>query len=282
MRLDALKDPERWERRALMLQKQVQRSFRPPCDAKAVFVLGRQRSGTTMLMRVFHRHPDMLVVDEHHDNSAFLDYRIRSADTVAALLADARFPAVCLKPICDSHRLRDLRRDFPDGHFIWLYRDFRDVANSSLRKFDGATRAVRLVCTGRPGGGWFREGISPRIEKVLRDVYHPRLTEFELACLVWWARNRLVIDSGLIGQAGITLLKYEALVSEPSTLLRWLFQRLDMRYCERVERRITSRSIGRHSAPAMDERVLELCRSTLAELDEAFLEQHPPVTGTYM
>ncbi len=276
MKLYALKDPERWERRLLILQKQVQRKFRPACEARAVFVLGRQRSGTTMLMRAFHRHPDMLVVDEHHDSPVFRDYRIRSADTVRALLAEAHFPAVALKPICDSHRIRDLRRDFPDGHLIWLYRDFRDVANSSLRKFDGATRAVRLVCTGRPGGGWFREGISPPVENILRDAWHPHLTDFDLACLAWWARNRPVIESGLIGLPALTLLKYETLVSEPSAVLRWLFQRLDIPYCERVERRISTRSIGRHAAPDMDTRALELCRSTLAELDAAFFDQGPP------
>jgi hypothetical protein len=279
MRLNALADADRWERRFLILQKQVRRRLRPECDSKPVFILGKQRSGTTMLMRAFHRHPDMLVYDEHRDNAAFLDYRIRSAETVRTLLVEAHFPAVCMKPICDSHRISELRKEFPEAHIIWLYRDFKDVANSSLRKFDAATRAIRLVCTGGAGGGWFREGISPRIGEVLRETWRPGLSDFELACLVWWARNQLVLESGLHGRPGFTLLKYEALASAPPAMLRWLFQRLGMRYSEGVERGITARSIGRHPAPAIDQRVLELCRSTQARLDEAFLAQDPPVTG---
>lgn len=279
MRLNTLTDRSRWERRLLVLQKQVQRKLRPECDSRAVFVLGKQRSGTTMLMHVFHRHPDMLVYDEHRDSAAFLDHRLRSAGTVRTLLAEAHFPAVCMKPICDSHRIAELHREFPDAHIVWLYRDFRDVANSSLRKFDTATRAIRQVCTGGSGGGWFREGISPPIGKVLRETWHPGLSDFELACLVWWARNQLVLESGLAGQPGITLLKYEALASAPPAMLRWLFQRLGMRYSEGVERGITARSIGRHSTPAIGRPVLELCSRALARLDEAFLAQDPPVTG---
>lgn len=279
MRLDALKDAERWERRLLMLQKRVRGTFLRECATQAVFVLGKQRSGTTMLMRVFHRHPDMLVFDEHRDNPAFLDYRLRSGDTVRTLLAEAHFPVVCFKPICDSHRIAELRREFPEAHIIWLYRDFKDVANSSLRKFDAATRAIRLVCTGGAGGGWFREGISPRIGEVLRETWRPGLSDFELACLVWWARNQLVLESGLQGQPGFTLLKYEALASAPPAMLSWLFQRMGMRYSGGLERGITARSIGRHPAPDIDQRVLELCRATQARLDATFLAQDPPVTG---
>lgn len=263
-----------------MASKRFRGLFRENCVSRPVFVLGRQRSGTTMLMHIFHRHPDMLVLDEHRNSPAFADYRLRGADTIRSLLGEATFPFVCLKPICDSHRIRELYREFPGGHYIWVYRDFEDVANSSLRKFDVATRAIRLVCTGRPGGGWFDEGVSPRIREVLRQVYRPDLPDFDLACLIWWARNRLLIESGLAGQPGVTAVKYEALVSDPSRMLDWLFRRIDIRNPGHVERNVTARSIGRHAAPAMDEHVRELCRSTLAELDEAFLEQHPPGART--
>jgi hypothetical protein len=276
MKLSSLKKPEFWERHLSMAKKQFRGIFRDNCSTRPVFVLGNQRSGTTMLMDVFHRHPDMLVYDEHRDSPAFSNCRIRSADTIRSLLEQARFPAISLKPICDSHRFGELYREFPDGHFIWLYRDFKDVANSSLRKFDAPTRAVRLVCTNRPGGGWFQDGVSPRTQALLQQVYRPDLTEFDLACLAWGARNQLAIENGLAGRPGVTVLQYEALVSSPFLLLEWLFRRIDVRYLEQVQRNVTARSIGRHAAPAMDARVRDFCDSTLAELDRAFFEQHPP------
>lgn len=264
-----------WERRFSIAQKRFRSLFRESCDSTPVFVLGKQRSGTTMLMYVFHRHPDVLVLDEHRDSAAFSDYRIRGIDKVRSLLEQARFPFVCLKPICDSHRISELYREFPEGHYIWMYRDFKDVANSALRKFDAA-RAIRIVCTGGSGGGWFQEGVSPGVLEILQQVYRPDLSDFDLACLVWWARNQLLIESGLTGQPRVTVMKYEALVSEPPLMLEWLLQRLQMRCSGRIEGNVSARSIGRHSAPAMDEGVRELCSSTLTALDEAFLDQDPP------
>lgn len=277
MKLSSLRDSERWERRLSVINKRAKRLFRAPCKSRPVFLLGKQRSGTTMLMHAFHRHPDLLVFDEHLNNAAFEDHRLRSPAVIRELVDQARFPVVCFKPICDSHKLLSLSQEFPNGHFIWLYRDYRDVANSTIRKFGAATRAIRLVCTGQPGGGWLQEGVSPEASATLRRIYRPTTSEFELACLTWWARNRIVVDSGLLGSPRVTPLKYEAVATQPVPMLEWLFERIAVDYRAGVTRNITARSIGRHAAPAMDAQVRELCESTLAALDRAFFAANPPV-----
>lgn len=276
MKLKSLRSPEKWERRIAITGKRFAGRFRRACDSKPVFVLGNQRSGTSMLMYAFHRHPQILVFDEARSSEAFEQFRIRSLRTVRDLVYRARYPIVCLKPICDSHRIGEVHAAFPAAHFIWVYRDYRDVANSFLRKFESATRAIRLVCTGRPGGGWFQEGVSSPVAEVLRNVYRPTLSDFDLACLIWWARNQIIIDSGLIGEPNVTVLKYEALVSQPSMFLTWQFERIGSEYRERTARNITPRSIGRHSAPEMDGRVQDICEASLATLDHAFRAGNPP------
>lgn len=277
MNLTAIRNPDNWQRRASVLRKQWTGAFRKPCDSRAVFVLGKQRSGTTMLMHAFHRHPDMLVFDEHLNNKAFDEHRLRSLDVIHDLVEQSRFAGVCFKPICDSHRIGELRDAFPDGRFIWMYRDYRDVAASSLRKFEHSVRAIRLVCTGRKGGGWFQEGISPSVARMLKEVYRPGLTDFDLACLTWWARNRIVIDSGLAGGPGVTVVKYEGLVSRPGPVLEWLFQRIGIGFREGVARHISPRSAGRHPSPALDSAVQSLCAEALISLDDAWRAGNPPV-----
>src|SRR5690606_34098566 len=128
----------------------------------------------------------------------------------------AKYPLVCFKPICDSHLIRELPTTFAEGHLVWAYRHYTDVANSSLRKFEHATRAIRLVCTGQPGAGWFGEGLSSEVAEELRSLYEAEtLSDFDLACLVWWARNQIMLDSGLAGRPSVTLVKYETLVTNP-------------------------------------------------------------------
>lgn len=270
MRLTAIRDREKWERHLTILRKRVTSLFRHPCDSIPIFVLGKQRSGTSMLMRTFHRHPGMLVYDEHRSNEAYVDYRIRSIEVIRMLTDQARFAGVCFKPICDSHRINELHSEFPDGHCIWIYRDYRDVANSSLRKFDEPTRAIRLICTGQPGGGWFQDGVSRLVSATLQEIYRPTLSDFDLACLTWWARNQIIIESGLIGQPNVTLLKYEALASEPAQILKWLFDRIGIQYKDRVGRYISARSIGRHKSPETDCDVKNLCDTLLVTLDNSF------------
>jgi hypothetical protein len=76
----------------------------------------QQLPGTGMLMRILHRHADLLVFDEHRHNAAFEYSRIRDNDTIRSLVEQACFPAVCFKR--DSQRIADLCDAFPFGHFV--------------------------------------------------------------------------------------------------------------------------------------------------------------------
>ena len=277
MKLASLRNADTVERRIAIAIKRLSQRFRPKCETTPVFVLGKQRSGTSMLMQTFHRHREVLVFDEHKCNEAFLDYRLRDYDTIHRLLSDARFPFVCMKPICDSHLIRELYREFPQGQFVWLYRDFNDVANSSLRKFESPTHAIRLVCTNQQGGGWFQEGVSHSVSDTLQEVYSESLSDFELACLVWWARNQIAPESELLGGDRITVLKYENLVTDPVRAINWLFERLGIEFDDNITRKISARSIGKNEAPPVQPEIQSLCERTLATLDAAYFEQRPPI-----
>ena len=266
----SIKDPDIRAKYLSMGRKTLLQQLRSDCESRPVFVLGKQRSGTSMLMFCFHRHPEVLVFDEHRNNPAFQDFRLRDSVAVRQLIQRSRLPFVCFKPICDSHRIHQLLDDFPDARCVWIYRDFRDVANSSLRKFDAPTRAIRLVCTNQEGGGWFQEGVSPAVAAVLRQVYTPDLSAFDLSCLVWWARNQIVLEQGVLDDDRVTLLQSETLVTAPETTLRWLFGRLGVPYVTRVATNIQASSVARHHAEPMNPRVQMLCEETLTALDGRF------------
>jgi len=276
MKITKIRDPETWMRHYAMLRKQLSHAFRDDCESTPIFVLGNQRSGTSMLMRVFHRHTNTLVFDEHRNNPAFENYCIRSTAEIQSLIERARFPIVSFKPICDSHLVGELNSAFPSARIIWIYRNYADVSYSTLRKFENPTRAIRLVCTNQTGGGWFQDGVSPQISKVLKKVYQPDMSDTDLTCLVWWARNQILIESGLIGAQNVIILKYEALVSQPTLMLKWLFDQLEVEYQDRVGRKITARFVGRHSLPDIDATVQSLCESTLKDLDSGFQAGSPP------
>lgn len=278
--LAQLRDPQKRDKYLSSVRKQFIQLVGKPRDCKPVFVFGKQRSGTSMLMFAFHRHPDVLVHDEHRNSRVFSDFRIKGFDVVRDVVSESRFGVACFKPICDSHLICQFVSEFPNAHHIWIFRQFQDVANSTLRKFDAPTRAIHLVCTGQAGGGWFDEGLSSEVRRVLVEFYRSELSDFDLSCLVWWARNRIIVDSGLLSSPDVTLLKYEALVANPGATLRWLFERMGVSFHERIGARMTPGSIGRHPIPPMDKAVRELCESLTRQLAEAYFSCSPPPPGS--
>jgi hypothetical protein len=278
MRLTSLRDAQKRDKYLSLLRKYLLQRLRKPRNCKPVFVFGKQRSGTSMLMFAFHRHPEALVFDEHRDDRVYRDFRIRSLDVIQDVISESRFQVVCFKPICDSHLIGRFVQAFPDAHHIWIYRQYQDVASSTLRKFESATRAIQLVSTGQPGGGWFDEGLSVETRRTLMRMYRPDLSDFELSCLVWWARNRIVMECGLLPSSDVTVLKYEELVANPGPVLRWLFARMNVPFHRRIGARMTPRSIGKHSMPQIDEEIRGVCDNLMHQLDDAFLACSPPPT----
>lgn len=255
----AIFDPQKRGRLVSRAGKAFRQFFSAPVETTPVFILGNQRSGTTMLMFAFHLHPEIAVYDESRDSPSFLNFRLRSLETTEKLIAATSFPVACFKPLADSHLAGPLLKRFPAARCIWALREYGDVANSSLRKFPHATMAIRLVCNGQEGGGWFQEGISDETGKILRSLPWHDFSDFDFACLVWWARNRLFFEQNLNEDTRVMLLRYEKLVPAPEVSLQRVTQFLGVPFSSRMTRYIHARSVAKHPSPEIAPSVRGLC-----------------------
>lgn len=267
MRLVGILDRDKRAKHIAILRKRAARLVRAPVDSVPVFLFGLQRSGTTMTMEVFHHRRDTEVFDERARNRAFLDYRIRSLGVVEALTTGSKAPFVCFKPLADSHLIHEFSARFPSARMLWIYRHHADNARSALRTFAHATRAIRLVCTGRSGGGWFQEGVSADTAEVLREAYTPDMSALDLACLVWWARNRLVVELGLMDEPRVLIVRYEDLVAEHHEGFAELFRFIGMSHDASAVARVVRRTATDPIPPNLDPRVQELCQDLQSRLD---------------
>lgn len=266
--LTRLRNPQRRAVYISRLRKLISSRFRQQRDDTVpVFVLGLQRSGTNMIMDVLHLRDDTEVFSESRENAAFDGYLLRDLQLIEGLIARSWAPFMCFKPISDSHRAEELIERFPYGRFIWIYRQYQDVANSRLRLFSDANRAIRLICRGESGAGWFDRGVSPATRKVLRSMEVDRLSEFDLACLTWWARNNIFVENALWRHRNVCAVRYEKLASDPGAGFAELFEFLDMKPSKNALRFVRKSSIGRHPAPVLDRQVDELCQQLLDQLN---------------
>jgi len=99
----------RWRRSTQILARnavwRLRNDFSP--NAVPVFIVGVQRSGTTMLGECLEMNPEIRHHPEH-DDRAFHDFILRDEDTIDELVRRCPHKLVVFKPLTDSHRVHDL------------------------------------------------------------------------------------------------------------------------------------------------------------------------------
>jgi hypothetical protein len=273
MNLEDVQSPA-WRARAVARVGKKLFGFARGTPNKApVLVAGLQRSGTTMLMDIFHLHPDTEVFDEARESKTFLDFRIRNVAAVKRSIQDSHYRFPVFKVIADSHVLPEIMHGLASPTVIWMYREPGPNAASRLKKWSHATAAIRVVCEGSPGGGWFAEGASAQVRATLQALDRSGFSDFDYACLAWWVRNNLFFELGLDHEPRVRLLRYETLVVEPQPTMRALYEWIGMEWSEPSMRFVHARSMKKPNLPALDPQVEALCADLLRRLDETHARQ---------
>ena len=267
MNLASFRSPAWRARAAARVGKKLLGVARRMPKKSPVLIVGLQRSGTTMLMDIFHLHPEADVHDEARCSPTFLDFRIRSLDALRRGVDGSHYQFPCFKVIADSHLVPAMMNRLPNPSVLWMYREPGPNAVSRLRKFCQATAAIRAVCDGKSGGGWFAEGVSEPVARRLRSLDRARFSDFDYACLIWWVRNQLYFELGLASDPRVRLLRYERLVVDPEATMRSLYWFLGMRYSSSTMRFVHAQSLHRPNLPVADPQVAALCGELLQRLD---------------
>ena len=262
-----------YRRKALYgFYKEIRWLLSRQCETIPIFVFGKQRSGTNMVMDIFRMHPDTKVLAESADNEVFLNFRIRSLETCRQSIERCRTPFLCFSPLMDSQHIQRFITFFPQGKFVWVYRHFLDNANSTIRHFPGDERKIdELVAQDRdPHWQWFYEGVSEATLTRLREVYHKGLSAFDKACLVWWVRNRIYLELDRSSARRVLLVQYEDLAGGAREIFQKICASLGMRFVETSVSHIHSKSIGKNPYPIVDADVYRLCVELKDYLDSYY------------
>ena len=260
MRVLSLFNEEKRRRHFGSLIKKLSRIGKPIVPTTPVFVLGKQRSGTTMLFNYFESRPDTETYNESNGR-IFTDFQLHPLPQVQELLSHSRAPFTVFKSICDSHRIQELFETFPNARIVWAQRDCKDVANSSIRHFPPNWKTgLQIICNGESGGGWFVQGVSDSAAVRLREVYSDSLSPFEMSCLVWWARNQIAVENKIDEHPQICMVQYEDLVTQPAKSFEDLNSALGLPSYPQAYAHVHSRSVGRNEYPPIAEDIQLMCK----------------------
>jgi len=233
--------------------------------AETVFVLGAQRSGTTMLIRCLNESLEIEMLGEA--SRAMDNWRLRDLDTVREIVSSSRAKVVIFKPLTESHRARELLAEFPRSVICWVYRRASDRANSAVARF-GAHNLEYLSAFARGEllDTWQAQGLSDESVRLLKTFDFSSMSPHSASGLFWYIRNALFFEQELQFEARVLPVAYENIVSEPERIIRGLCRFFGCKYSPRMSAQIHTKSVGKkESRLAAD--IEELCEGMYARLE---------------
>ena len=242
----------------------------------AIFVVGCQRSGTTMLLNVLGKSAECRIYHEGKNNPAYDSYRLRSNETVKHLIQKSDKPTVVFKPVLDSQytdRLLDL---YPNTKAIWMYRDYRDVVNSSVKEWQGNQKDIMygIAAEIRRDPKHHQYAIGDRMSdwtvNLVRKLCNPGMSPEDGAALLWYVRNLIYFDLGLEKDQRVLLVRYEDLVTRPQQYFPMIFGFIGCYFDRKYIGDIFDTSVKKNAAPAINQEVELLCREMVQRLDHQY------------
>lgn len=248
--------------------KWLRHRLRPATQQGTVIVAGSQRSGTNMVMNMLERHGATQVFHER-DHRAYHEYIMRDLPVILALHEQCRAPYFVIKALCELHRLEELMDALSPARVLWVYRAWPDVVNSMVRSFGGFERHLQRIAEDRSSAGWRGQGMTDATHAIVREVAEQGPDEQSAAALQWFYRNRLYFDLGYDRDPRVQLLSYEKLVTDPSTVLPVVCERLCLPFQPDMVGNLTPASVGKNRQPAVMGVVAQLCDTLYARFEQA-------------
>lgn len=236
-------------------------------NAKAVYILGVQRSGTTLLLKCLNRSMEVEAMGEV--SKAMVNFRIIADDALRKLIASSHHKAIVFKPLTDSHRARDLLSLTPNGLAIWMYRRVGDRANSAVAMSgDHNLQILRDFSKGKDLDIWQAKGLTDENLRLIRSFDYSEMSAHSAAALFWYIRNSLYFSNGLDELDNVLPLAYEDLVAEPRKTMQGIFRFIECRYVNRTISGIHAKSVGRERSGVCG-KVLDICYPLYDKLRKA-------------
>lgn len=240
-----------------------------------VFILGCQRSGTTMMTRVFEQDFNTKVYPETSrlsSQDAPKRLRLNPLPSVKQVVDQERAPLVILKPLVESQNALTLLDYFEGSKALWLYRHYKDVAASYVAKWGAGHSAkdLRAIVEKRPNN-WRTEKLPDSIVQIVTDHYADQMDSHDASALYWFVRNSLYFSLHLDAEPRIKLCKYEDLVTRPAEFMQETYDFLGHPFPgPSIVAKIFETSVAKGRSVELSPAIERLCRELLERLDQRY------------
>ena len=262
-------------RRSFIIKKNIIQQFIPYTEHKQIlFIIGCQRSGTSLILRIFENDLNTKTFAEHSILSSKDEYKIR-LNPLHLLKKDIqkfRASFIVLKPLVESQNVLKLLEYFDNSKALWMYRDFRDVAASNLNYFsiNNGIKNLRPIVE-NDISNWISEKVSKNVREIILSHFSENMNPYDAAVLFWYTRNCLYFELGLDQNPNILLCKYEDLTARPVHIVKAIYRNLNQNYPgAKIHKEIHSKSLNRGQKINLSPKVEKLANGLLDKLNKTY------------
>ena len=240
---------------------------------KILFIMGCQRSGTTMMLRILERDMQSRIYGEFSELSLGPNRTLlKPLPEVKAIIERDPAPFVVAKPLVETQRLPEFFEYFPDAKVLWMYRHYKDVASSNLKNFgkDNGVDDLRPIAQGDPNN-WRSSHASEHVRAIAKQFFSEDMSPFDAAALFWYARNSLYFDMDLSHHPQVMISRYNDIVLDPRTKLQEIYRFVGRPFPDHiVSHDIQSSSVGKGSEITLTPDIEERCQHMLNRLNQVY------------
>lgn len=222
---------------------------RPPADHPTLHIVGCQRSGTTMFTEILDRDPRVRVFGELESlfDGVPRHHRLRDPIDVRRQLGCSGAALNVVKPLVESHRVSELLHLGGDSVAIWMFRHYRDVASSNLKRFGirNGIDNLRPIVEDDPDD-WRNAGLSADTREIVRRHFDEHMPPHDASALFWYCRNTLFSAQALELDPKVRTCRYEQLVADPAAMVQATYAWVGLAaVTERISDLVHARSVGK-------------------------------------
>lgn len=216
-------------------KKIIYQSIRGDKEQQSIlFIVGCQRSGTTMMLHVFERDLNTQCFAERSrltTNDAARKIRLNSLELIKRELSKIKAPLIVIKPLVESQNTPKLLDYFENSWAVWMFRNYKDVALSNIKEFGVQSGLSNLrPIVNKDTNNWRAEKVSEHVRETVSKYFSEDMNPYDAAVLFWFARNSIFFDLKLYENPRVMLCQYEDFVLEPEKQLGAIYQQLGQAY----------------------------------------------------
>jgi len=240
-------------------------------EKTVLLILGCQRSGTTLVQNILQRDLRSKVYGEFSklsDRDREHRIRLNPLDSVRETIEADRAELIVLKPLVESQNAVKLLEALDNAKILWMYRDYRDTAVSSINTFgrEAGVNDLTSIIENRDGD-WRAEGLGSELRGIVSANFSPDMDPHDAAALFWFVRNSWLFELKLEANARVMICSYEDLVAAPAATVKKLYDFMGHKFPgQRILPSIHQESAGQGSGLELSEDIERLCSGLLERL----------------